>query len=279
MKDNYKTAILNDPISTSDLINTALIATDEETQWNAVSVLQFRGNQEVFEAASALCKSLTPEERSLGARILGQLGIPERTFPEQSTEILLQLLSQEETADVLCATGIALGHLRAEKAIPALAALKNHPDAEVRYGVVGGLLCQEDEQAIQTLIELSSDQDWDVRNWATFGLGSMIETNTEAVRDALFQRLMQEPAGEGDEIYGEALVGLATRKDRRLINPLAQELNAGCVGVLAVEAAETIGAPELYDALVSLRDWWDVNRELLERAIATCTPESIEVNQ
>lgn len=279
MKDNYRTAILNDPRSTSDLINTALTETDKETRQDALAVLHFRGNQEVFEAASALCRSFNPEERSLGASILGQLGIPDRTFPEQSTEILLQLLSQEEDADVLCDTGIALGHLQAEKAIPALVALKNHPDAAVRYGVVLGLQCQEDEQAIQTLIELSSDQDWDVRNWATFGLGSMIETNTEVVRDALFQRLMQEPAGEGDEIYGEALVGLATRKDPRLMNLLAPELNADYVGILAVEAAETIGASELYDALVRLRDWWDVDQELLERAIAACDPKSIEVNE
>ena len=234
----------------------------------AVTALHFRGNREVFDAARRLCASDSPKDRSLGAYILGQLGVPDRTFPDESVEILLNLLAQEQPPEVLCSIGTALSHLKSEKAVPALAALKNHGDADVRYSVVCGLLCQDNEQAIQALIKLSSDEDWDVRNWATFGLGTMVDIDTEAIRDALFQRLLHEAAGEGDEIYGEALVGLAERKDPRLIPPLLQELSSNPVGRLAVEAASIVGDPRLYSALIRLRDWWDLDRDLLESAIA-----------
>ena len=267
---------MNDSRSTSELIQIALTALDETVQADAVAILHFRGDREVFEAASLLCASSSPQERELGLWILGQLGIPDRTFPGESVEILLNLLAQEQSPEVLCSTGIALGHLQSEKAVPALVALKNHTHKDVRFGVVKGLLCQDSEQAIQALIELSSDRDWDVRNWATFGLGSMVDIDTEKIRDALFQRLIHEAAGEGDEIYGEALVGLAERKDARLIPLLLKELRSDCVGRLAVEAASIMGDSRLYSALIRLRDRWDLDRELLEGAIERSAYPAVE---
>ena len=59
------------------LIQIALNEEDEDKAWDAVTVLQFRGTQEVLEAAQRLCESRNPEERELGANILGQLGVPQ----------------------------------------------------------------------------------------------------------------------------------------------------------------------------------------------------------
>jgi hypothetical protein len=42
------------------------------------------------------------------------------------------------------------------------------------------------------------------------------------------------------------------------------------VGELYVEAAELYADPQLKGALVALKRWWDVNPELLDRAIAAC---------
>ncbi|KAF3884776.1 MULTISPECIES: HEAT repeat domain-containing protein [Nostocales] len=138
--------------------------------------------------------------------------------------------------------------------------------------VVLGLSCQEDESAIQTLIELSADEDKDIRNWATFGLGSQIEIDTQEIRDALYRRILSE-VGEDDtiaEIRGEALLGLAIRKDERVIEPLIGELESDRVGRLSVEAALAIGDNRLYSALVKLQDWWDIDVELLQAAISKC---------
>ena len=66
---------------------------------------------------------------------------------------------------------------------------------------------------------LSTDRDTSVRDWATFGLGSMIARDTQQVRDALMARI-----GDADpDTRGEALVGLAARGDLRATEPLLKE--------------------------------------------------------
>jgi HEAT repeat protein len=250
--------------STEKLIELAL--TESETQAREyITVLHFRANLKVLQAAQKLCQSKNKKERELGADILGQLGIPNRAFPEESLQTLLKLLEQETSTDVICAIGFALGHLQDYRGIKPLVKFKNHPNADVRYSVVFGILCQENELAINTLIELSSDEDEDVRNWATFGLGSQIDTDTPAIREALWQRLINEKTDRDEtyEIYGEALVGLARRKDERVIEFLLQELTSNCVGYLALEAAEEIGDFRLYPALVNLREWLNEDKDLL----------------
>lgn len=263
-------SLQTDSRSTQELIELML----KEKNENVLGILHCRGNHEVFSAASKLCNSQNPRARELGADILGQLGIPERTFPDETLEILLRLLEREQDTDVLCSIGIALGHLHDARAISSLVQLKNHSSPSVRYGVVFGLLGYEDELAINTLIELSSDQDNEVRNWATFGLGSQIETDTTAIREALYQRFLNENTEENYEIYGEALVGLAKRKDSRILTRLIEELSSDYVGVLAVEAAEEFADSRLYPALMQLAHWWDENNTLLERAINSCREET-----
>lgn len=251
--------------TTEELIKLALTEKDEDAAWDAVVILQVRGNWEVFVTAQQLCKSNNSKEKNLGIDILGQLGTPERTFPDESLEILLQLLEGEKDSTILSAIGIALGHIHDSRAIKPLVKLKNHPCADVRYGVTFGISGYEDTEAIQTLIELSSDEDTDVRNWATFGLGSQINTNTVAIREALFKRLEDED----HEIRGEALVGLATRGDERVIEPLIKELSSDSVGILAVEAAKEIGDARLSSVLRQLT-WWNVEPNLLAEAINSC---------
>jgi hypothetical protein len=73
----------------------------------------------------------------------------------------------------------------------------------------------------------------------------------------------------------EAIVGLARRKDARAVPAIAAELASGEVGTLAVEAASLIGDLTLHPALVALRDWWDVDVELLDEAIQACSPTSV----
>jgi hypothetical protein len=75
--------------------------------------------------------------------------------------------------------------------------------------------------------------------------------------------------------HGEALVGLARRKDERVIEFLLKELTSSCVGYLVLEAAEEIGDFRLYTALVDLRKWLTNDRDLLESAIASCQKKPI----
>ena len=148
------------------------------------------------------------------------------------------MLEIELDSQILSSIGSAFGHPNNSRAVEALVEFKNHPDPDVRFGVVMGVSCIETSLAIDTLIELTFDDDFDVRNWATFNLGVQLDLDNEAIREALWQRILQENVDEDYEIYGEALVGLAKRKDNRIIPILLDELKSDRVNYLAVEAAE-----------------------------------------
>lgn len=271
----------NDPRSTNQLIEIALKATpdDEESDeskqgWDAIWVLRYRATREVLETSRKLCLSDEPNRRSVGADILGQLGIPDRTFPNECLQILLGLLD-DPNLDVLDSACVALGHIHQPEAIEPLSKLKNHPDADIRYAVTFGLLNYEDDRAIQTLIELSQDEDDKVRDWATFGLGAMIDTDTPEIRQALFQRL-DDSFGN---VIGEAMVGLARRKDERVLEPLLRDLARDDAGSLVLDAAEEFADPRLVPALMDLKQRWITAGELkdaesLDSVIAACTPQS-----
>lgn len=263
----------NDTRSTEELIRLALDRkTDDydEVGWDAVVTLHYRATREVLETAKKLLMSQIANERALGADILGQLGVPERAFPEESVTALLGNLKVEREPDVLCSVGTALGHHTDSRAIEPLCKLRNHPDDRARFGVVIGLLACENDLAIQTMMELSRDKDRDVRNWATFGLGSQINTDRPEIRQALLERLNEE---EDSEIRGEALVGLARRKDQRALEPLIKELSSETVIDMAVEAATEFATPQLEPTLIELAKRWKSDQALLRLAIEACSPK------
>ena len=261
-----------DPRSTEAIVRAAISTADEDICWDNIWILQARGGKAELAAAAKLCASPDPNARIIGVNILGQLGIPDRTFPHECGDVLLELISTESDSNVLASIGIAFGHLKEARGVLPLVKFKAHPNPGVRMSVVLGLTAQEDELAIETLIELSADDDGDIRNWATFGLGSQVDTNTSELRDALFDRAILETGADDPsaEIRGEALLGLAVRKDRRVIAPLIEELESESVGILAVEAALAAAEPRLYPVLLALQEWWDLDTELLASAIASC---------
>ena len=237
--------------SVDALIESALTGDEEdEGAWAAIRALQHLGDAPVFEEASALARSSSEKERGRGVDILAQLGSPRPSaeLRARCATVVLAVLSTEKSPGVLHSIGVALGQLRDERAIDALLPLKAHDDSDVRHGVVLGLSPHAAPRALDALIELSRDEANEVREWATFGLAKL-QADTAPLREALFIRL-------GDlqpEIRGEAFIGLAERKDPRVLEALRQELKGPTVNVLAVEAAETLGDVSLLPLLLELR--------------------------
>jgi hypothetical protein len=79
--------------------------------------------------------------------------------------------------------------------------------------------------------------------------------------------------GRQAEIYGEALVGLANRKDERILPQLIEELMSDRVSKLAIEAAEAeaLADERLYSALLQLQKWWKPSSELEDALSACCS--------
>jgi HEAT repeat protein len=113
---------------------------------------------------------------------------------------------------------------------------------------VHALLPRDEPVARQTLIELSRDVEPGVRDWATFGLGTYSKIDSPEIRNALLARL----ADEDDETRGEALFGLAKRKDPRVIPAILSEIARDEVSELAIEAAGEMPDESLLPALEAL---------------------------
>lgn len=214
-------------LSTAELIASALTEKDEEKRWELVTVLHKRGSREVFLAARNLCESAESIEITLGADVLGQLGTPEFPFKKESLPVLLNLAEsaisssdKEGDESALQSVVFALGRMEDAAARRKILEFAHHRSADVRFAVAYGLLGIDEDAEIKALIELSGDADEDVRNWATFALGSLIDRDTEEIREALVRRLNEDDGETGAEIRGEALVGLAVRKDERVVEPL-----------------------------------------------------------
>jgi HEAT repeat protein len=259
-----------DPRSTEELIRLALSERDEDMVGELVSALHCRGSREVLEAARQLCQSESAPERELGVTILGQLGVPSRSFPEECFDCLQAMLRTESDPDTLQAIAIAFANLKNPRCVQLLLPFKSHPSDIVRWGVANGLSGHDDPEAIQALIELSCDEDEEIRDWATFGLGSLTEADTEEIRAALWARL-DDPCPDA---HAEAMVGLARRKDPRIFARLERELAEEDVDITAIDAAEELGDSRLISALLNLKERWPKERleeeEWLDRAIASC---------
>lgn len=271
-----------DSRSTEELIQLALTAPEEDDdgddRWDFIWLLRYRGTRDVLDRAIALTESNNSEERTIGIQILGQLGIPDRTFPDECLTTLIGLLKHEIDPLILQSIGIALGHLNDARAIEPQLKFCLHPDWEVRYGVVLSMNGHNDKRAIAALIKLSGDDHPQVRNWATFGLGSLLEVDTPEIREALYQRfLLEDPTGEETaEIQGEALVGLASRQDERILPKLMEQLMSENLSVLEIEAAEKLANPQLLSALLQVKTWCEPTgyfAETLAAAIVACTPK------
>ncbi|GAB4479393.1 MAG: hypothetical protein Kow00124_24970 [Anaerolineae bacterium] len=256
------------PRSVAELVFIAVTEPDEDIAWEAITTLHERGTREVFEAARDLTQSKVLKERIVGVDILAQIGVPERAFPDETFDILAGMLEAERNAELLGAIGTAFGHLGDPRATPLLMRLAGHASDLVRFGAVMGLLGlrEHNDQAVAALIALSEDEDAEVRNWATFGLGTQIEADSPAIRAALLARL--EDADE--EIRLEALAGLAARRDARALDALVEALAGG-----AIDPALPLHA-DLCAALTALKDEWSGDPARLAAALAACRSDGAE---
>lgn len=274
--------------SVEELVELAVREWDSSMEWPAnLSALAWRGSPEVLEAARALAHRSDPHARSAAAYVLGQLGVPERTLPDQSAAALEELAAREDDPGVLAAIASAFGNLGDPYGLETLLRLRRHSDARVRDGAVGALAGRDDERVDEALIELSADPDPGIRDWATFALGTLSPRNTPGLREALAARLADE---DGDTRI-EAVHGLALRGDERareaaleLLSDAAPEEDARPADTIwkrhalqqaTIRLAALTGDPRFRAHLPPLDERWrgTALESELERAHARCAQD------
>jgi hypothetical protein len=182
---------------------------DSDEYWSAISLLHKRGERQVFEQAVACCAGATPAERQVGADVLAQIGIADshgiRPFTEGSVSVLRALLADTDD-DVIASAIHALAHHRHEN-VSDFSPLARHESQAVRYAIAHALSGHHRADAVAILIELTTDVDDSIRDWATFAIGTQCDVDGPEIREALGRRLVDAD----EEVRGEAMVGLATR--------------------------------------------------------------------
>ena len=220
---------------------------DFDSPCPATVELHARGTREVLDAALTLCRSLDAGWRALGAHILGQLGQPDRTFPEECCDCLASLLHDPDE-DVVIAALYALGHLGNHCRDSELLPLEKHPEPEIRRGVAFALDGTTLPEAVPVLLRLMKDPHVGTRDWATTTLAAATCFDTPEIRAALLER-----ATEDDDAMtrGEALYGLAHRGDGRALPLLITELSGEEPAYRAEDAAKIcLGRDEFADVTV-----------------------------
>jgi len=216
----------DDPRSNEQLFLAAFEGNyDDDTPWNAVRVLRLRGTPEIFELAKRYSESQDGMACARALDVLAQLGAgkpdSERPYLSESVSIALRHLDDERPL-VVHSAAWALAHLRGDAATSALIGLRRHLDPGVRLAVANGLGGCVYPIALETMIQLMDDDADDVRDWATFGLGSLCTQDSQAIRAALRKRL-EDPF---EDARDEALWGLAQRKDPSSVRLLLERLQS-----------------------------------------------------
>lgn len=239
----------SDERSTSEVIGAYLEGQKNDDATHSLATVHYRGGPEEFRAGIELLGSKDPLERSVGADVLAQLGWRDRTFLDESVDALLPALRDPEPS-VVQAVIFALGHRASPRAIEPLLGFVDHPSADFRYATVHGLMPHDTPVVVQALAKLSRDADRDVRDWATFALGSQLDSDSPELREALGERLNDADP----EVRGEALVGLARRGDTSIAPAVQRELEGTFHGSWPVEAARHLCDPRFLPALRELKD-------------------------
>lgn len=190
--------------------------------WNYISELRKRKSKDIFDKSIILTESEIAKERVIGIDILGQFGYP-RLHKKLILKLFFRVLKNEKDENVLRSLFYGIGHNNEDlssKEIDLICSFKKHKSSEIRYSLAFALLTKEESKAIETLIELSKDRNPKIRDWATFGIGTQIETDNKIIRESLWERI-----NDNDEnTKFEAILGLAKRKDENIKAVLKNEL-------------------------------------------------------
>ncbi|MFC3159023.1 hypothetical protein SAMN05443633_107182 [Chryseobacterium arachidis] len=127
------------------------------------------------------------------------------------------------TEKLVCTALFAIGHNNKHlqvKHLKALQQFQNSKSKDIRYALTFSLLGIDHQLAIKILIKLAQDRSQKVKDWATFGLGTQIETDNEEIRNILYKNC----SSKDDQNKQEAIKGLLNRKDERVKEMIMQEL-------------------------------------------------------
>lgn len=212
-------------LTTKQLIVKAYAEENEDKYMEYIHILRSRGDNEVFELTKKLVYSKDSVYRDISASILSQFSYKTKLHKGESVYLLTKLLYDKDEA-VITSAIYAFGYRKCTRHANKLASFGTSQSLQIKEALAFSLGGYENQKCIDALILLMKDENDYVRNWSTFSLAQITEINTEKIRNALFENLDDEEK----EVRGEALLGLALRKDERTKEVILEDLQHSFYG-------------------------------------------------
>ncbi len=238
-------------LTSKSLIGMALQRWDSTSSWDAIFALRFRPEEETVRYCQQLFASKNWRKRALAVNVICQLQYPDhREYATDASRELIQAGLEDPQREVVVAAAFASGHRECPNGLDRLIELASDPDCEMRYAATFGLGRNQDAKAMPAMLALAKDADDHVRDWAMFGLGSLWDLDTPEIREVLWLGYSDSV----EEIRGEALAGLAKRRDKRVLELLPSALEADLYGKWNIELVEMLVEPEYQTELQELTE-------------------------
>ena len=245
---------------------------DPDVYWELVSALHDRDPEEVWSLIAPLALDEDVRLAQLVPDVLRLLGREAQPLAPRTLALFEQMLKRTPPAALLACIANACVDFHDPAVVTMLAPHAGHADENVREAVLHAVRRSSHPEAIAALIALSRDAVEEVREWATFALGSQLPlAEGPQLREALAARLTDAHEATRDE----AVIGLGLRADARALGPLRAQLERGFVGVALFEAARALGSSQLLAALRASSEKSSLTEEEraeLVAALAACQP-------
>lgn len=246
-------------------------AGDPDVYWELVSQLHDREPAEVWALVAPLATHEDLRLQQLVPDVLRSLGREAQPLAPQTLELFARMVAAAPPAAVLACVANACVDFHDAAVVTMLAPHAGHEDETVREAVLHAVRRSSHPDALAALINLSRDAVEELREWATFALGSQLPlVDGPEVREALAARLTDAHEATRDE----AVIGLGLRGDARALGPLLAQLERGFVGQALFEAARALASPKLkapLEALLGNPKLDETERAELLAAIAACS--------
>lgn len=257
-----------------ELFHVVVTETDDDKHSHAVFTLRYRGTREIYDTAVRLCHGRLAVERRQGVNVLAQFRNAygrKHPYRQETIDLFVDMLASEKRVTVISMLLWGLEQLDDDRVVELMVRFKEHPNKWVRKqaAIALGHFAHCNEQALRAVVDLCRDPDRDVRDWATFELGSQFDPEDLDIPEA--HTVLWERANEDDrEIRSQALRGLVFRGEVGLTECLMRELDADEIFDDVLEAVEYLADPAFLPRLLKLRTWKSNGLYDLEDAIAAC---------
>lgn len=217
----------------------------EKIYWNCIFELRKNVTKEMVDKCFSLIKSNDYKEKKVGIDVLCQLGTNRKKFVKEFLKQIFKILKTENDEALISSCLFAIGHNNKNlnvSQIRFLTQFKNSKSKNIRYALVFSQLALKNEESMNSLLFLMKDKSPQVRDWATFGIGTQTDIDSEIIRESLYKNCFDKD----EQTKSEAIVGLVNRNDKRAFDIIENELEKNNVGSLIFDTILNIENGEIF---------------------------------